>query len=1405
MKNDFVIQEVKFDVDFFSRSKAYALQNALSKLYNERWHYVMQDFFEEYISPHTRLHIDSLTLDLGTVPYDNLEEAITKNLLDALSATFIRRAAYDNTLPGNGSETELPTGKLDILIYFFTTGLLPWWTSMDLLRDINMLVEDLLRQQPAILAQTIRKAGKVKAARLRLIEHVQDSTLKSLVSEMVPGEGDFISEYHDNIVGLNEKELVIKSESKNVSKALWEIVLAFLTEEHGSNFNRKEFTKGTLRSMAAHFDVRYDDLLLLLINHTSSNPVREHLLLLQVLHEIADELVKSANLTQTQGHLTQWKYALSEKNKLQQTTRVLLYFLMNGSLPAEAGPFTKSQLFEIFRTLLNNYPVTLQAMLRGLPRNEQLFERFFLLADNKAIGMLLKLFQPARAIALRDLLIQKESLLGKTDLSSARLLLYKETFQYLLQNPVVETHALDQYLQQKADALMHLGNNGPVRNEIAEVEQKHTMSAYDLVVFFLGNGVLPWWATDLNPVDALNTLIAENEKQAHAVLVFAGASQTMRERLLLQFPLATLAELFKLLPSSEKALEALDGVMQLAGVLNVRSSQAGLPLLYQILWLNYIDFRYETWSPRLFLLQSITWLISKDAGKRYVRTLYVLADIINGADNNVLSIFKQLTKQINDDGFLHHSTNDFSAAKHLLNNIQYAFVLQSQFYKLETAGMVEMLFPGVTKQQLNAILNAGTNSVMLIQLLKVVYTDYSEIFHELRTAMTSYPVLLYKLKMVLLLRNQKHLLAGLEAQRKSLVGIGFLNTYSGSDNAKPWSVEKWQSHFKVLNADISSIKNDIIEVLEYVLTWGALPPSIVDASYHQGALQAVMFLYVNDKMRLQQLLAASKALPSVRLQLFHLFKDTELTGGSTIAAFIEQYAAYDKWKYARSLTIEKSINTNQKKILVERVEGNLKNKQDTANALSFFLNNHDESSLSVSNDVAAVKLLDAMDVLFRQDKQLLQDVLASSSINALAKMQLHLLLNKFRHSYYELFVFLNRDYEKDLLAWGLQSFGFEKLQAGTPQELFAELLNHNSIDEVKNFLEVAASSEKVIDLISGKVPLDKLEDLVISIFQKWGEDAIRAIKAMNNMLLVLSAEANADHRMQLLLKKFYLEWLSGKRNIYDIKSFLRSILEDAGIRSILYRFDKNELAVKIDFQFKEEHIKQMIRRQIGVSNEIHPSQNSNSADISNSLLKQNEYSMQLQELVSQQLNAEQKAIEEKNKALLPQGDVSKVYINNAGLVLLQPFIPFYFQLLGLTENNVFVDDASRHRAALLTQYLVNGQTEVAEFNLPLNKILCAISFEEVVPPVLELSELEVRVSEELFKTLFQRWGKMKNSSIDNFRNAFMQRQGSLVKMQDGWTLKVEQRGYDVLLETLPWSYRMIKFKWMEKPLYVEWI
>jgi hypothetical protein len=163
-----------------------------------------------------------------------------------------------------------------------------------------------------------------------------------------------------------------------------------------------------------------------------------------------------------------------------------------------------------------------------------------------------------------------------------------------------------------------------------------------------------------------------------------------------------------------------------------------------------------------------------------------------------------------------------------------------------------------------------------------------------------------------------------------------------------------------------------------------------------------------------------------------------------------------------------------------------------------------------------------------------------------------------------------------------------------------------------------------------------------------------------------------------------------------------------------------------------------------------------------------------------------------------------ITINNAGMVLLHPFLDHYFTWLGLMENGAFINTNAQHRAVQLLQYLVNGAEATPEHDLALNKALCNLSLIDPMPTGVSVTEQEKQLSQELLTAVTQHWDRLANNSISVFQASFLQREGMIRFDQDSVRLRVEQRGYDVLLQTIPWSLGTIKTAWMHKPLHVEW-
>jgi len=164
----------------------------------------------------------------------------------------------------------------------------------------------------------------------------------------------------------------------------------------------------------------------------------------------------------------------------------------------------------------------------------------------------------------------------------------------------------------------------------------------------------------------------------------------------------------------------------------------------------------------------------------------------------------------------------------------------------------------------------------------------------------------------------------------------------------------------------------------------------------------------------------------------------------------------------------------------------------------------------------------------------------------------------------------------------------------------------------------------------------------------------------------------------------------------------------------------------------------------------------------------------------------------------------EIYICNAGLILLWPFLNRFLVKIGLVANNLFINKISAERASLLLQYLVDTSTESSEHIFPLNKILCGIDLLESINTNLEITTEEQAESENLLSAVIQNWSILKNTSIEGFRKAFLRRNGILRVHNDGWLLQVERETYDILLDRIPWSIQVIKLPWMENILHIEW-
>jgi hypothetical protein len=117
---------------------------------------------------------------------------------------------------------------------------------------------------------------------------------------------------------------------------------------------------------------------------------------------------------------------------------------------------------------------------------------------------------------------------------------------------------------------------------------------------------------------------------------------------------------------------------------------------------------------------------------------------------------------------------------------------------------------------------------------------------------------------------------------------------------------------------------------------------------------------------------------------------------------------------------------------------------------------------------------------------------------------------------------------------------------------------------------------------------------------------------------------------------------------------------------------------------------------------------------------------------------------------------------------------------------------------------VSGQTEAAESQLPLNKILTGWPMNKPLRKDMFLDENEKIIAEDFLKEIIKNWSALKSTSIAGLRETFLQREGILRENSQKRTLKIERKAVDILRDSLSWPISIIKLPWMDKIFYVEW-
>ncbi len=163
-----------------------------------------------------------------------------------------------------------------------------------------------------------------------------------------------------------------------------------------------------------------------------------------------------------------------------------------------------------------------------------------------------------------------------------------------------------------------------------------------------------------------------------------------------------------------------------------------------------------------------------------------------------------------------------------------------------------------------------------------------------------------------------------------------------------------------------------------------------------------------------------------------------------------------------------------------------------------------------------------------------------------------------------------------------------------------------------------------------------------------------------------------------------------------------------------------------------------------------------------------------------------------------------IFINNAGLVLLHPFLKNFFILTKLANSGGQIFPQKEQIAVHLLHYLGTKKEQQLESEMVLEKFLCGYPIERSIERYIKLSKGLKQKAEELLQSIVSHWPALKNTSPDGLRTGFLQREGKLIIEEDKYRLIVERKTQDILLDKMPWNIHLFKLPWLDKLIFVEW-
>jgi hypothetical protein len=358
------------------------------------------------------------------------------------------------------------------------------------------------------------------------------------------------------------------------------------------------------------------------------------------------------------------------------------------------------------------------------------------------------------------------------------------------------------------------------------------------------------------------------------------------------------------------------------------------------------------------------------------------------------------------------------------------------------------------------------------------------------------------------------------------------------------------------------------------------------------------------------------------------------------------------------------------------------------------------------------------------------------------------------------------DFEKELM------LAFERQE----QEMNSGQLT-NVTTGLKLLLQQAAARHRLLEQFSDVVLAGVLKQLLDLASQAFYKSLVATFEQLNKLKETGSSERLLNKTQLKKIKTIVLEqcisWQFSESTATELALRILNEIEKMEKAQLRAELLKTELFVRYYKPYAQSDFLEIIKKQKTVEPEQFES------------MEKNDATAIQKKTIDQQLIINEGAL-----------------VTNAGLVILNPFLPELFKRCSLLEDNILINPA---KAIAMMHFLVHGNCDYREYDVLLNKVLCNWDENKDIELVDAFSEFELTEMESLLETVISYWTALKGTTAAGLREGFLCRHGKLMIKQDEWFIQVEKKTHDILLQQLPWTIGMVKLPWMEKMLRTEWV